>query len=78
VCCDEAQEVIRGWLLEQAGVPSAICQQGGGGGECTGVSQRYVPDIERFAALEPSVRDAWLHDNYASLIHGELALEDLP
>ena len=78
VCCDEAQEVIRGWLLEQAGIPSDICQQGGAGGVCTGVSQRYVPDIERFAALEPEVRDAWLRDNYAALTRGELTLEDLP
>jgi hypothetical protein len=37
-----------------------------------------VPDIERFAALEPQVRDAWLHDNYAALTRGELTLEDLP
>ena len=78
-CCDEAQEVIRGWLLEQAGVPIAICEEDRDeGGVCTGVPRRYVPHIERFAALPPEVRHAWLYDNYAALTRGELTLEDLP
>jgi hypothetical protein len=71
----EAQKVIRAWLIQQAGIP--VCQQIGSGTACADVGN-LAPQIERFAALEPQVRDAWLHDNYAALTRGELTLEDLP
>jgi hypothetical protein len=77
-CCGEAQEVIRGWLLRQAGISAEVCEATDGGGVCAGIPRRFVAEIERFAALEPEVRDAWLHDNYAALTRGELTLEDLP
>jgi hypothetical protein len=68
--------VVRAWLLRQAGVQVPVCEQNGGEGSC--IPDRFVPEVERFAALEPGVRDAWLHDNYAALTRGELTLGDLP
>ena len=64
----DVQRVLVGWLMRQAGL--------------TGAPARGGPEVEaaiqRFDALDPHVRRAWLEENYAALRTGELTLEDLP
>ena len=66
----EAQGIVGDWLVKRAGhyreeFSSALC-----------VSSREITD--RFAALDPAEREAWLGENLAELRAGKLTLEDLP
>ncbi len=66
----EAQGIVADWLSMRAGgdwkpFSSAQC-----------ASSREI--IDRFAALDPAVREAWLRENLAELRAGRLTPEDLP
>lgn len=68
----ESQAVLMDWLMMEAGFTDSpyFAVRGGDSAEQAA--------LERFAALDPEVRRAWLTDNYAALRVGDLTLEDLP
>lgn len=74
----EAQRVIAAWLSYRAGdfgsANSMAFREAVNGQLCP----RSAAVVERFDALTPAERRAWLETNYADLRAGELTLEDLP
>jgi hypothetical protein len=74
----EAQDVIYGWLWNRAGLDPAYAVVGSASGGRFDESTPVLAARERFAALEPSARRAWLEANLAALRAGELTLEELP
>lgn len=64
----DAQQVLLDWLMMEAGFSPIL--------RADNPEERAT--LERFAALDPGVRRAWLVDNYAALRVGELTLEELP
>ncbi len=87
-----AQKVVADWLLVQAGVPlqGQVSLDGQAVPDAQAVMRvrSAVPGwasgpeeeaaLERFTALGPDVRRAWLEENYTALRAGELPLEALP
>lgn len=74
----EAQRAVAGWLVFQTGgygsTDSAAFWEATNGGLCP----QSAVAVERFDALAPSERRAWLRENYPELRAGKLALDDLP
>jgi hypothetical protein len=66
----EAQGIVQSWLLMRIGQFDEIQY----GGACRSSAERR----ERFAALAPAEREAWLKENLADLRAGKLTPEDLP
>ncbi len=87
-----AQKVVGDWLLVQAGVPLrgevSLDEQAVPDAQTVIRIRSAIPGwtsgpeegaaLERFTALDPEVRRAWLEGNYAALRAGEVTLEDLP
>lgn len=77
-----AQSVVADWLMYQAGV--ALREETGSGNflvwgwthPVEGSDEQRV--LERFIALPPDERRAWLEENWVDLRAGKLTLEDLP
>ncbi len=73
----EAQNVVAGWLVWQAGkydsARSFLTESGS-----FLICERSESALERFVALGESERQAWLRENYADLRAGRLKAEDLP
>ena len=65
----EAQAVVGRWLTERAG--GRVYENLGG---CPNANEL----VDRFAALDPAEREAWLRQNFADLRAGEVTLKDLP
>jgi len=65
----EAQTVVGGWLRMRAGGSRSVYT-----GECPNADKL----VDRFAALGPTERRAWLEKNFAGLRAGKVTLKDLP
>ncbi len=65
----EAQAVVGRWLTERAG-GRAFENLGG----CPNADEL----VDRFAALDPAEREAWLRENFAGLRAGKVTLKGLP
>jgi len=74
----EAQRVMAGWLVYRAGdygsTGSMAFREAVNGQLCP----KSAAVVERFDALAPAERRAWLEANYADLRAGELTPKDLP
>ena len=74
----EAQRAVSGWLIYRAGdygsADSMAFREAVNGQLCPG----SAPLVERFDALAPAERRAWLEANYADLRDGEITPRDLP
>ena len=81
----EVQEIMADWLLVQAGFPlrrAAAWRKDGSVAGFTSLGWSSGPEaeesVDRFSALQPDARRAWLTEHYVQLRAGELTLEDLP
>ena len=81
----EVQEIMADWLLVQAGFPlrrAVAWREDGSVAGFTSLGWSSGPEaeesVERFSALPPDARRAWLTEHYVALRAGELTLEDLP
>ena len=74
----EAQRMMAGWLIYRAGdydsAGSMAFTEAVNGQLCP----KSAAVIERFDALAPAERRAWLEANFADLRSGKLTLEDMP
>ncbi len=73
----EAQSVVAGWLLWQAGEYDSVRSFLIAPGPFL-ICERSESALERFVALGESERQSWLRENYADLRAGSLTAEDLP
>lgn len=71
-----AQNAIQVWMLRRAD-REVLCGDPRRSGPPT-YPAASCETAERFAALSPKEREAWLEENYAELRAGKLKLEDLP
>ena len=67
-----AQLAVMLWLQAQAGADVSPLLRGMVDGDEIGAA------AQRFAALDPQVRRAWLEEHFAALRKGEVGVEDLP
>lgn len=76
----DAEHVIAGWLMQQAGSgPVFFLPWGTAPQEVIMQRQQELhAAVDRFAALSSEDQRAWLEDNWDALRAGELTLEDLP
>lgn len=73
----EAQNVVAGWLVWQAGKYDSVQSFWTTSGSFL-ICERSESALKRFVALKESERQAWLRENYADLRAGRLTTEDLP
>lgn len=80
---EQAQAVVGDWLYAQAGYPFQVQLEDGVSHQMYQFSNdsthpQAQAAYQRFTALNPAVRRAWLQTHLADLRAGKLTLEDLP
>jgi len=76
----DAEMVIVGWLLDEAGANPGMLLHIGPRYQASAVARQQDIEkaIDRFSALPPEQQHAWLEANWDALRAGELTLKDLP
>lgn len=76
----DAEQVISGWLMQQAGGRPMFHMLWGTAPQESIVAQEQelLAAVDRFDAIAPEEQRAWLEVNWDALRVGELTLEDLP